>query len=329
MKKTGVFFNFLNSPFESVREVFITFLMLVLFFQFSTAQDFAQVDATIKLYPTNFDEVSELSDFIARDFKTDEEKIRAIYGWIINNIAYNPEEYDAFNYKFKNYRERNSKEEITRIKIIQRTLQKGTAVCEGYAMLFEKLCELQGIQNYLVRGDIKTSFKDIDRPFQKIHMWNVAYIDEEPFLFDATWGAGKYNQKFIKEPSYYWYKTDPKQFIKSHYPDLVEDAFIDFIFRKETFANLPLIIKQDLLIEDVKRPENGMISSLGNEKEITFLLKIEPPKSISYSYNFGKIEKIKKFKSVDGFLEFKIKTKSRSNLIVYFNNEPALAYKVE
>ena len=79
------------------------------------SQDFSQVDATIKFYPKSFDEITELSDFIARDFKTDEEKIRAIYGWIINNVRYDPDEYDVFNYRFKNYRERNAKEEITRI----------------------------------------------------------------------------------------------------------------------------------------------------------------------------------------------------------------------
>ncbi|MAZ71857.1 MAG: hypothetical protein CMC70_01800 [Flavobacteriaceae bacterium] len=295
----------------------------------SVAQDFTQVDATIKFYPNRFNDVTELSNLITRDFKTEEEKVRAIYGWIIHNVAYNPNEYDVFNYKFKDFRDRNAKEEITRIKIIQRTLQNGVAVCEGYAMLFEKLCELQGIQNYLVRGDAKTNFKDIGRPFQRIHMWNVVYIDGKPFLFDATWGAGKYNQKFIKEPSYYWYKTNPKHFIKSHYPDMEEDALLEFKLGKEVFSSLPLVIKKDLLLDEVKKPENGTISAIENGKEITFLLKTETPKTISYSYNFGAKEKIKKITSDDGFVEFKVKTKPRSNLIVYFNDEPALAYRVE
>ncbi|WP_147278492.1 transglutaminase domain-containing protein [Marinirhabdus gelatinilytica] len=292
------------------------------------AQDFSQVDATIKFYPKSFDEVTELSDFIARDFKTDEEKVRAIYGWIIHNVAYDLDEYDVFNYKFKNYRERNAKEEITRIKIIQRTLQKGVAVCEGYAMLFEKLCELQGIQNYLVRGDIKTSFKDIGRSFQKIHMWNVAYINGEPFLFDPTWGAGKYNQRFIKEPSYYWYKTEPKLFIKSHYPDLVEDTFLEINISKQVFARLPLIIKKDLLVTDVLTPKYGMINQGDYGKEIEFELKTEAPSVISYSYDFGDKKKMVDFSTEGDLLKFPIKKKT-GELIVYFNDKPALAYKVE
>ena len=291
--------------------------------------DTAQIDATIQFYPKNFNNVTELSNLITRDFTSEEEKVRAIYGWIINNVAYEPNEYKIFNYSFKNYRERNTKEEETRNKTIERTLQKGIAVCEGYAMLFEKLCELQGIQNYLVRGDIKTNFDDIGRDFKRVHMWNVVYLDGAPYLFDATWGAGKYHEKFVKEPSYYWYKTDARHFIKTHYPDAVEDAFLDYTFRKEAFANLPIIIKKELLIDDVKRPELGVINSLENEKEITFLLKTAAPQTLSYSYNFGPKEKIKNSISKDGFLEFQIKTKARSNLLVYFDEEPALAYKVE
>lgn len=293
------------------------------------AQDVAQIDATIQFYPNQFNDVSKLSQLISRDFTTEEEKVRAIYGWIINNVAYEPSEYEVFNYSFKDYRERNSKEENTRNKTIQRTLQKGIAVCEGYAMLFEKLCELQGIQNYLVRGDIKTSFDDIGREFKRVHMWNVVYIEGRPYLIDATWGAGKYNGGFIKEPSYDWYKTDPAIFVKSHYPDLVEDALLDFQFSRELFSRLPLIIHKSLRIEDVKRPAEGVITSDTNVENITFLIKMELPASISYAFDFGKREKVTNVKKDDAFLEFQIKSKAHSNLVVYFDDVPALGYKVE
>ena len=312
----------------NVKKHLIAFGLIGMVSQGIIAQDLAQIDATVQFYPNRFEEVSELSSLISRDFTTDAEKVRAIYGWIIHNVAYEPSEYEVFNYSFKDYKERNSKEETTRNKTIQRTLQKGIAVCEGYAMLFEKLCELQGIQNYLVRGDIKTSFDDIGRPFKRVHMWNVVYIDGSPYLVDATWGAGKYRQKFIKEPSFDWFKTDPALFIKSHYPDVAEDALLEFQFSRELFSKLPLIIHKELFIEDVKRPANGVVSSEENKDVITFLLKIQPPKTISYSYDFGKKEKIKKIKAEDNFLEFQMKTKSNSNLVVYFDDKPALAYKV-
>ena len=115
--------------------------LLVLFFIFlnvsALAQDYERVDAIISMYPQTFENPEKLSKFITRDFTSDEDKIRAIYTWIIQNVAYDPDEYKQFDYTFTNYRERNEKDEKLRAKITERTLQKGIAVCEGYAMLFE------------------------------------------------------------------------------------------------------------------------------------------------------------------------------------------------
>ena len=152
-------------------------VLLLLIVSTMVSQDFERVDATILLYPTHCESPEELSKFITRDFASEEDKVRAIYSWIIQNIVYEPNEYKKFDYRFSNYRERNKKEEITRNKIINRTLQKGIAVCEGYSFLFERLCELQGISNYLVRGDTKTTLEGIGSGFDSNHMWNVAVIE--------------------------------------------------------------------------------------------------------------------------------------------------------
>ena len=111
-------------------------VLLFLIFGEVFSQDYERVDATIELYPERFDSPEEFSKFLTRDFSTEEETVRAIYTWLIHNVSYDPEEYKKFNYSFTNYRERNQKEEKTRKKIILRTLQKGVAVCEGYAMVF-------------------------------------------------------------------------------------------------------------------------------------------------------------------------------------------------
>jgi Transglutaminase-like domain len=294
----------------------------------SMGQDYEIIDATIELYPTNFSSAEELSKFISRDFTSEEEKVRAIYTWIIRNVAYDPEEYKQFNYNFKNYRERNAKEEITREKVIQRTLKKGIAVCEGYAMLFERLCELQGVSNYLVRGDIKSNFNDIGRPFKKVHMWNVAIINGQAFLFDPTWGAGKYNGKFIREPSYFYYKTPPEQLIKTHYPHLREDTFLSETFTREDFASLPLLINENLLLTDIESPSQGVISSLNEDGMIDFNIRNIVPSTISYS--FGNEKKAITFSELEGGIQFSIPiTLGKENLLIYFDDKPALGYKVK
>jgi len=320
--------NFSQRCFRCIKKV----AMIVIFVALQSpifAQDYDRIDATILLYPTSFESPEDLSKFITRDFHSEEEKVRGIYSWIIQNIAYDPDEYKQFNYSFKDYNERNQKEEKTRAKIIKRTLKKGIAVCEGYAMLFEKLCQLQGISNYLVRGDIKTNFNDIGRPFKKSHMWNVAVIDGSPFLFDPTWGAGKYQGKFVKEPSYFFYKTDPNLFFKSHYPSMLEDALIDMVITREVFAAMPLIISDELSMGDIESPLTGIIMADLYFDQIAFIIGNNDVAGVSYSYG-NEIISIEKIEFIDGRLHFSIPLESRKEtLLIYFDEQPALGYIIK
>ncbi len=307
----------------------LVFLIAVLITNFIFSQDYERIDATILLYPKTCNSPEEISKFITRDFQTEEEKVRAIYSWIIQNIAYEPNEYKKFDYRFSNYRERNKKEEITRNKIITRTLQKGIAVCEGYAFLFERLCELQGITNYLVRGDTKTTIEGIGKEFNTNHMWNVAVIEGKPYLFDPTWGAGKYNQKFIKEPSYFYYKTPPEKFIKTHYPDLFEDAFVSDKITKQQFSEMPLIINKEVLISDILAPEKGIVYTEMYFDEIQFSIKNINPSTITYSYG-NEEASVEKLEQKDAVLEFSIPLQiGVKTLLIYFDGQPALGYRIE
>lgn len=293
------------------------------------AQDYERVDASIELYPKRVNSAEELSHFITRDFQTEEEKVRAIYTWLIKNVIYDPEEYKKFNYSFKNYRERNAKEEKTRAKIIQRTLQKGVAVCEGYAMVFERLCELQGISNYLVRGDTKTHFKDIGRSFDTNHMWNVAVIDGKPYLFDPTWGAGRYAGKFIKDPTYFYYKTDPEQFFKTHYPDIFEDAFVEERVDRQEFANRPLIISKELLFTNIESPRSGIVNTRDYFDEILFSINGVSPETVGYSYGMEEVA-IEKVVQEDGTLKFGVPIElGQRQLLIYLDGKPALGYTLK
>lgn len=292
------------------------------------SQDYERVDATIQLYPKKFNTPEEFSRFLTRDFTTEEDKVRAIYTWLIENVRYDPEEYKKFNYSFANYRERNQKEEKTRTKIIERTLKEGVAVCEGYAFVFEKMCQLQGIENYVIQGDIKTQFEDIGRPFRKRHGWNAAKIDGTWYLFDATWGAGKYHEKFIKQPSYFFYKTAPEQLIKSHYPEMVEDTFLSETISFEEFSKAPLLISPNLLREDILSPKGGTLLSFSSLSEIYFEIQAATPKEIEYAYGTTKESVL--FSEKEGIIHFTVPVQvGHDSLLIYFDNEPVIGYKVE
>lgn len=319
--------NEVIEPYFSFRTIGLSILLFLNCTLY--AQDYSQVDATIELYPDRFESPEKFSQFLTRDFNSEEEKVRAIYTWIIKNVSYDPDEYKKFDFKFKNYRERNLKEEKTREKIIKRTLKTGVAVCEGYALLFEKLCELQGITNYLVRGDTKSTFKDIGRNFDTNHMWNVALIDGQAHLFDPTWGAGRFNGKFIKDPTYFYYKTPPELFFNTHYPDMYEDAFMDQLISKEVFANLPLIIVKDLTIDDVELPISGVVYSDAEEKALFRIRKVSP-KKITYAYDGSEPSQVNQVSAEGNAVSFEVPIElGMDRLLIYFDDRPALGFKVK
>jgi len=305
------------------------FLKLVLFVFCSTAvaQDFTKADATIAFYPETFEDASQFDNMLSRDFTNDEEKVRAIYSWLIHNVSYDPEAYKLFNYNFKNYRERNQKEERSRKKIIEYTLKTGKAVCEGYAMTFEKLLTLQGIENYLIQGDTKTHFKDIDRDFNLNHMWNAIKLGDTWHLFDATWGAGKYTDRFIKEPSYFYFKTSPDKFIKTHYPQDISDAFVQDSPTYNHFSQQPIYVDASLVLLN-NTLKNGIINKDQAANDLTFGFETQAVNA-SYSYD-GKKFPVKTIQETEKGINFTIPLqRNAKTLLIYLEDKPVLAYKLK
>lgn len=307
----------------------LNLIFLVLFTSLSVdAQDYSIADATIEFYPETFEDISKFDQFLSRDFNTDEEKVRAIYSWLIKNISYDPESYKLFNYQFKDYRERNQKEERSRKKIIDYTLRTGKAVCEGYAMTFEKLLTLQGIDNYLIQGDTKTHFKDIDRDFNLNHMWNAIKIDGDWHLFDATWGAGKYTDKFIKEPSYFYYKIAPSALIKTHYPQDISDAFVEESLSYKSFSQQPIYIDASIELAAIATSKVGVIDKDQRANELAFGLLTQVTNA-SYAYD-GKIFPVKTIEETESGINFTIPLqRNAETLLIYLDDKPVLAYKLK
>ena len=291
-------------------------------------QDYEKVDATVSFYPERFTSDQEFAAQIKKDFTDPKEQLRAGYSWLIHNVAYDPQEYYTYKFQYRILEERNEKMAETREGIIQRTLQRGTAVCEGYALTLERLCELLGIQAYVVRGDTKTQPSDIGRPFDKNHMWMIATIQNRPMLLDPTWGAGRYNGKFIKSPSYDYYDTKPSQFLKSHYPEVFEDAYVSFDLSKEAFSKQPLVIDKRLTIHKVS-PKEGAIKAKKLANGIIFSL--DGIKAEEVSYTLDGSEKTKVDFSVENntlLAMIAVKTKAQS-FVIYVDDAPVIAYRIK
>ena len=101
-------------------------------------------------------QTEELADEICAGCETDEEKVQAIYQWIMHNFEYNYDYY-AFIQYFN----------------VRQTLRTHKGVCYDFSNLFATLCRSQGIPCYVVDG---TPF---DHSLAN-HTWNRVH-------YDGTW----------------------------------------------------------------------------------------------------------------------------------------------
>lgn len=213
--------------------IFYTFQVLIaiagflLFFSPLKAQSFEEVDAyaiaTLNYKARN---VETLAEHLCKPWPSDILKVRAIYRWITENIAYSVA---ATNYS------------------AQHVLDSRYAVCEGYMDLFRELCEAAGIQVRGVMGYAKIGGDevglDLNPPY---HAWNIVYIEGAPYFVDVTWasGYGADNGLFVKKLDDIWFLTDPSFFIYSHFPGENERQLLPVPLTETQFVNLPYIHSQ-------------------------------------------------------------------------------------
>jgi hypothetical protein len=98
---------------------------------------------------------------------------------------------------------------------IRKTLITRSAVCEGYAEVFNEICNKSGIQSKVITGYTKQKGMVDYIP----HAWVACKVDNKWLLFDPTWSSGGVaNNKFYKDFSYRFYKVKPEELIKTHMP---------------------------------------------------------------------------------------------------------------
>ena len=107
-------------------------------------------------------QTEELDDEICAGCETDEERVQAIYQWIIHNFEYDYN-YHAFIQYFN----------------VRKTLRTHKGVCYDFSNLFAALCRSQGIPCYVVDGT------PYDRSLTA-HTWNRVYYDNLWWDVDVT-----------------------------------------------------------------------------------------------------------------------------------------------
>ena len=163
---------------------------------------------------------SEVTTIIG-DANTVEEKARAIYDWICDNISYDT---------------------TKQIHDAETCYRSKRGVCQAYCELFCYMADAAGITAEIITGITKDADGKIS---DEKHSWIYVYTHEYDGMFiDPTWGAGSVidGVKFIKnEDNSMWFDVSPYWMIFSHFPDLLYWAKLDITVSEEQFKNLPVV----------------------------------------------------------------------------------------
>lgn len=213
-------------------------------------------------------------------------KARAIFKWITENIRYDYKYYNRYYYKDKEpktYKCKDDKEcEAKRIvwetKYIDKILRKKKAVCQGYSMLFKRMCDISGLKSETIPGYIRTEYYQIGTAGKLDHAWNAIWIDSSYYLLDATWAAGGCGKTddgkllfFQKNYNDYYWLTSAENFARNHYPQNSKWTLLPN-YTKDSFATNPYYLPSEIQNIKLITPASGIITA---KKGDTICFKID------------------------------------------------------
>lgn len=317
------------------------FIFLFPFSAFSQEQNlpsFKKVDAyagSVK----SMNDPGALSRKLTSPYHTDLEKVRVIFRWITENIAYDTKEYhlnpsgdtytklyDKIDPGAKNY------EGLYRVELSKYVLKCKKAICEGYAVLFKTLCDSSGIKAEIVHGKAKNSISQIGSVFEENHAWSAVFLDNKWQLLDACWASGSCDDSvniFKKEFDESYFLTPPAKLILNHYPTDKKWCLITNIPSETQFYSYPLIYSgyfQNNISSFL--PLNGVIEGKIGNKIIFELKKPDADVSLSVATKKGSNEiKIRKQEKTISY-EYIVGSDKDDELTIYYNHTAVFTYRI-
>lgn len=304
------------------------FLYVILFFCSTViiAQDFEKVDRIALSYTDTYSSPEKLAHQIAKDFKTDIERVRALYTWMGYYIDYDIKENNFPLYSYSNEEERIINERKYAKRLSKRVLTKRKAVCQGYSYLFKAICDILNIKSTIVTGGSKTLTRDIGKRYNSDHAWNIITINNQKHFIDVTWASQRDDTKYV---DYYYFMTPPELFILNHYPDNYDDSLLGGKISKKEFLENPIFYNYDPSKIELTSPSNGILSK---GKTHPFQFKIE--QSIDWILvKIGrKSYEIKDYTSHSGVLRFNVdipKSSKAREVLLFINGAPIVSYAIK
>jgi len=155
--------------------------------------------------------VDSLVAYLVRPARTDEEKARALFRWIAEQIAYDAERF---------FRGQVRSAGVTP----EQVLHARKAVCDGYATLFEAMARKAGLEARKVTGHARGFGYRVGQPLAgpADHAWNAVRLGGRWRLLDATWAAGYLDaadRRFHRRFEPFFFLPAPDDLLYSHLPE--------------------------------------------------------------------------------------------------------------
>ncbi|KOS05092.1 hypothetical protein AM493_02860 [Flavobacterium akiainvivens] len=319
-----------------MKKIFNTILIILFSTTFVNAQDFAKVDAAVKVYPS-FADTDKFAEKVKTDFTRDDEKARAIFTWIALNVKYDLGAYGVNEkpvaYSYKTEQEKLNLQKKFREDLSQKTLKSKKGVCQGYATLYEVVAQKAGLEAAMVTGTSKSHPMHIGKaPGASDHAWNAVKINGQWKLLDATWGAGVVTGEkpafaFKFNDAYFF--AEPDTFFLNHFPD--DKKWLLTNKTEADFANLPLIYGNALSEGyEFTAPTGGTFTNRPGGI-IGFAVKnLKPDDKVHYAFS-----QERKYMPVTLTANGDAKTfqvpltaKSAGTLTIYVNQKSVAAYRI-
>lgn len=234
---------------------FIFFLVLLLNVAVGVrAQDFAHVDfSTADKMADRYeghplDNVHKLAMDLTQSLKTEEEKFRALFKWVCNNIQY---DYDLqqrdkqAKRKIKSDAERTAWTKSFSVYVLRELRERRKTVCTGYAYLVRELAAQVGIDCRIIDGYCRNANGNSGASGNPNHSWNAVRLHGKWYLCDATWSSGFVDDKFkfVQRYDGTYFLPDPSIFIRNHYPLDTAWTLLNHTQSLTQFFSGPLIYK--------------------------------------------------------------------------------------
>ncbi len=291
--------------------------LLILAAALSTASSFAQgytmVDSTIAAIGSlDSLNVAKISDTLTSQFSDREQKARAIFYWIANNI-----EPDL----------RASKSNDNKKTLPEEVIMARKTTPLGFANLVQEMLSRANIRCLTVDGYTKRNSGNIgDPPDEPNHAWNVVQLGQSAdqwYYVDAFLATGSIDSrytKFIKKFTGEYFFTDRAVFNLQHYPDNNAWLFGPGAKSLKEFYNQPVLYPAGAALGiHLIEPMTGIIKTkLKNPVSFSFRLtattepqqvyivtgderKPDAPLPVKFSYSGGLISFSHQFKRDDEY----------------------------